>query len=486
MAFPKAQSAIEYLMTYGWAILIIVVVLAILFLSNVFNGSIFISNSCASSQGFVCGSPVLNQSGYLSVTVSRYGQALNVTGLACVGNTSTPSAFIPIPMTELKESYTYTLIFRCTLPKSTIGSGFTGYIWMQYSEAGQSGLVSEIGRVSTSVETGAILTTSTTSTSTSTSTTSTSTTSTSTTTISSIYCVGGVYGGNNANLVYSAQASGGTIGSWSSQTSYPTDIQSQSCDISNGYIYCVGGYNNTNGYYSTNAVYSAPASSGTIGGWSTQINYPTQIDVHSCVISNNYIYCIGGLDANGHLTNIIASAKISSGTIGSWSFQANYSTPTGYLSCAASGGYVYCIGGETNSGTSSAVYSAPISGGTIGSWSSQTSYPTVIMETSCTASNGYLYCIGGYNNSGTTSTTFSAPISVGTVGSWTGQTGYTTVVRDQSCSLSNDYLYCVGGFTNSGLTSAVYSTSASGGALGSWSSQTSYPNTILVPSCITD
>ena len=33
----KAQSAMEYLMTYGWAILIIAVVLAVLFSLNVFN-----------------------------------------------------------------------------------------------------------------------------------------------------------------------------------------------------------------------------------------------------------------------------------------------------------------------------------------------------------------------------------------------------------------------------------------------------------------
>ena len=37
----KAQSAMEYLMTYGWAILIIAVVLAVLFEIGVFNGSAF-------------------------------------------------------------------------------------------------------------------------------------------------------------------------------------------------------------------------------------------------------------------------------------------------------------------------------------------------------------------------------------------------------------------------------------------------------------
>ena len=38
---PKSQSAMEYLMTYGWAILIIAVVLGALFSLGVFNGNNF-------------------------------------------------------------------------------------------------------------------------------------------------------------------------------------------------------------------------------------------------------------------------------------------------------------------------------------------------------------------------------------------------------------------------------------------------------------
>ncbi|MGC9037471.1 MAG: hypothetical protein ACP5IK_02040, partial [Candidatus Micrarchaeia archaeon] len=40
-ASPKAQSAMEYLMTYGWAILIIAVVLGALFQLGVFNANNF-------------------------------------------------------------------------------------------------------------------------------------------------------------------------------------------------------------------------------------------------------------------------------------------------------------------------------------------------------------------------------------------------------------------------------------------------------------
>lgn len=45
----KGQQALEFLMNYGWAILIVVVVVASLFAMNVFNPSAFMSNSNVTS-----------------------------------------------------------------------------------------------------------------------------------------------------------------------------------------------------------------------------------------------------------------------------------------------------------------------------------------------------------------------------------------------------------------------------------------------------
>ena len=71
----KAQSAMEYLMTYGWAILIIAVVLAALFSLNVFNAGANLGTSCIPSPGFLCQSPVLSGStGTISFTVGQNAQ----------------------------------------------------------------------------------------------------------------------------------------------------------------------------------------------------------------------------------------------------------------------------------------------------------------------------------------------------------------------------------------------------------------------------
>ena len=50
----KLQSAMEYLMTYGWAILVIAIVLVALYALGVFNGTAFLQPSCIASSGYIC------------------------------------------------------------------------------------------------------------------------------------------------------------------------------------------------------------------------------------------------------------------------------------------------------------------------------------------------------------------------------------------------------------------------------------------------
>ncbi len=69
----RAQSAMEYLMTYGWAILIIAVVLGALFALGIFNSAAFLGNTCVAQPGFYCQSPILDTNGSLAFT---FGQSL--------------------------------------------------------------------------------------------------------------------------------------------------------------------------------------------------------------------------------------------------------------------------------------------------------------------------------------------------------------------------------------------------------------------------
>lgn len=89
----RAQSAMEYLMTYGWAILIIAVVLAALFSLGVFSGGNLLGNSCVASPGYECttatlapgtGTVGLTSVDYLSLNLGQNtGSSINNVELAC-------------------------------------------------------------------------------------------------------------------------------------------------------------------------------------------------------------------------------------------------------------------------------------------------------------------------------------------------------------------------------------------------------------------
>ncbi len=95
----KAQSAMEYLMTYGWAILIIAIVLAALYVLGVFNGSTFIGTSCSPAYGALCTSPIAAPYNF-TVTLKNIGQ----TNWAATTFAFVPSSSI-MPATSNMFSY---------------------------------------------------------------------------------------------------------------------------------------------------------------------------------------------------------------------------------------------------------------------------------------------------------------------------------------------------------------------------------------------
>ncbi|MGB9703770.1 MAG: hypothetical protein ACPLXS_03650, partial [Candidatus Micrarchaeales archaeon] len=79
----KSQAAMEYLMTYGWAILIIALVVGVLYSLGVFNPS-SPSYCVFSGEVFLCQSFSIDSEGYLSLTLtSNHPNRINVTQIAC-------------------------------------------------------------------------------------------------------------------------------------------------------------------------------------------------------------------------------------------------------------------------------------------------------------------------------------------------------------------------------------------------------------------
>src|SRR5437667_82948 len=272
----------------------------------------------------------------------------------------------------------------------------------------------------------------------------------------------------------SIQPASALLNSWSSTTNYPIGIEFPSCVVSSGFVYCIAG-DNSSGL--TNAVYFAPLlPAGGAGSWSSSTSYPLRLQSQSCVTSSGFVYCIGG-DTRGGLANSTSAvyfAALSSNGVGSWSPSTRYPTNIAGQSCVVDSGFVYCIAGENTTalpgggvrGTiNSAVYFAPLSSSGVGSWSSTTSYPTVIYTQSCALDSGFVYCIGGNNGSGVPSGTWSN-------GVFFASTSPNTTSTSISCSPSsvavNQPTQCTATVTDTSSTPApiigtvTFSSSSSG------------------------
>jgi hypothetical protein len=88
VSMKRAQAAMEYLMTYGWALLVIVLVLGALIYLGVLNPQGRMQDMCNLPIGFGCEVAGLDGEGNLFLRITNQ-QATQLTGLAfeCDGNT---------------------------------------------------------------------------------------------------------------------------------------------------------------------------------------------------------------------------------------------------------------------------------------------------------------------------------------------------------------------------------------------------------------
>ena len=148
----KAQSAMEYLMTYGWSILIIAIVLVSLFELGIFGSSSLSGNgSCIAQTQFLCTKPILASNGILMATIGETLGQVTLTGIACINNTSQPSSFNAVSPVTINNGETFQIGFYCHISSNAIGTSFNGNLWMQYNTPVASGQIIKIGSVSLKV-----------------------------------------------------------------------------------------------------------------------------------------------------------------------------------------------------------------------------------------------------------------------------------------------------------------------------------------------
>lgn len=88
----KGQGAIEYLMTYGWALLVIVVVGAALYAAGVLNPASYVANKCTGFQYFVWQNQKMATNDYV-LEVLNGREDVTITNLLVDGNPRGVSGF---------------------------------------------------------------------------------------------------------------------------------------------------------------------------------------------------------------------------------------------------------------------------------------------------------------------------------------------------------------------------------------------------------
>jgi len=127
----KGQAAMEYLMTYGWALLVIVIVIAILLIINPFSAP----QGCRFDDlGFSCSNPVADTNGnlYLRITNAQSSNIILV-GATCTTDKSpnAPPLQEPIGIDMARQAY-LDYGFACNPNAVSLQTGqeYSGKLWI--------------------------------------------------------------------------------------------------------------------------------------------------------------------------------------------------------------------------------------------------------------------------------------------------------------------------------------------------------------------
>ena len=132
----KAQTAMEFLMTYGWAILIILAVIAVLFSLDVFNPKV--PNNCISVSPITCYDIRLVESGFMQITLSSSDtDTATLTSIALTNPSTVPGSCTPSPNTITVDAKS-TLNCYLSTDALTSGTRFEGNANINYRLSGGS------------------------------------------------------------------------------------------------------------------------------------------------------------------------------------------------------------------------------------------------------------------------------------------------------------------------------------------------------------
>ena len=171
----KLQAAVDFLMSYGIALIIIIIAVAVIYKVGVLNPTAA-PVMCLPSPGFACGLFAINRTGSLSIYLSQAtGGPITVHGIACssaINGSSNNPAFGNIYVTANSAYYPYNAYpnnallngitiysgsgynFKANcynnagIASGALGNVFTGYIWLNYTIPGYASTTQKVASIS--------------------------------------------------------------------------------------------------------------------------------------------------------------------------------------------------------------------------------------------------------------------------------------------------------------------------------------------------
>ncbi|HEY4964098.1 MAG TPA: hypothetical protein VIH90_05375 [Candidatus Saccharimonadales bacterium] len=343
---------------------------------------------------------------------------------------------------------------------------------------------------------------------------------------------------NTGTSISTNYITGGYVNSWASATGAITTPRTGNAIATyNGLVYSVGGVTSSSSgscttgspstYYCGDVQY-ALIGGGTIGSWSTTTSFTTPRAYSQAIAYNGYLYVFGGVTSssatgcttgsgstyycgdvqyapicNGSVFTGGCTPSSIVGSLGTWVTDANpFSTPRYDFSAVAYAGYIYIMGGISAASTDQGdiQYTSFNADGSVGSgsWTSVTggvkynisgTMTSVTMHgESATAYNGHLYIMDGYHYSGTPGdynyVGYAQINSDGSLGMFMNTTASGVSQDNFSMAVYSGYIYEWGGVTNFGFAGnnqLEYAQINSNGSLGTWYSSTTNSLTSVFP-----
>jgi hypothetical protein len=142
MSFRKGQAALDFLMTYGWAIALVVIIAAVLFALGIFDVSNFVGSKAAGFSGVAVQGWKLGTDGTFSLKLSnQVGQLISVNSVnVTIGQNNTPFAqslwtvqTVPFQLSPGASSGTMTSP-TAAYGVQTNGGGYTAKVTIGYTD----------------------------------------------------------------------------------------------------------------------------------------------------------------------------------------------------------------------------------------------------------------------------------------------------------------------------------------------------------------